>query len=82
MCIRDRPILGGFGLSDGPLTRTEAGYSIGSFYLWKMDKLFQSQAEIDQSPFQTNDTRPGDVKFADLNGDNKIDDKDLSLIHI
>jgi TonB-linked SusC/RagA family outer membrane protein len=40
------PILGGFGLSDGPLTRTEAGYSIGSFYLWKMDKIFQSQSEI------------------------------------
>ena len=74
------PILGGFGLSDGPLTRTEAGYSIGSFYLWKMDKLFQSQSEIDQSPFQTNDTRPGDVKFADLNGDNKIDDKDRAHV--
>ena len=74
------PILGGFGLSDGPLTRTEAGYSIGSFYLWKMDKLFQSQAEIDQSPFQTIDTRPGDVKFADLNGDNKIDDKDRAHV--
>lgn len=74
------PILGGFGLSDGPLTRTEAGYSIGSFYLWKMDKLFQSQSEIDQSPFQTIDTRPGDVKFADLNGDNKIDDKDRAHV--
>ncbi|MBK7373748.1 MAG: TonB-dependent receptor [Saprospiraceae bacterium] len=70
------PILGGFGLSDGPLTRTEAGYAIGSFYLWKMAGIFQSQAEIDQSPFQSIDTRPGDVKFEDLNGDNKIDDKD------
>ena len=45
-----------------------------------MDKLFQSQSEIDQSPFQTNDTRPGDVKFADLNGDNKIDDKDRAHV--
>jgi TonB-linked SusC/RagA family outer membrane protein len=70
------PILGGFGLSDGPLTRTEAGYPIGSFYLWKMTGIFQSQSEIDGSPFQSIDTRPGDVKFADLNGDNKIDDKD------
>lgn len=70
------PILGGFGLSDGPLTRTEPGYSIGSFYLWQMLGIFQTQAEIDHSPFQTVDTRPGDVKFADLNGDNKIDDKD------
>ena len=70
------PILGGFGLSDGPITKTEVGQPIGSFYLYKMEGIFQSQAEIDASPFQTADTRPGDVKFADLNGDNKIDDKD------
>jgi len=70
------PLLGGFGLSDGPITRTEPGYPLGSFYLYKMEGLFQNQAEIDASPFQDDDTRPGDVKFADLNGDNVIDDKD------
>ncbi|HMG14154.1 MAG TPA: SusC/RagA family TonB-linked outer membrane protein, partial [Saprospiraceae bacterium] len=69
-------ILGGFGLSDGPITKTETGYPVGSFYLWKMLGIFQTQGEIDNSPFQTKDTRPGDVKFADLNGDNIIDDKD------
>lgn len=69
-------ILGGFGLSDGPITKTETGYEVGSFYLYKMLGLFQTQEEIDNSPFQTKDTRPGDVKFADLNGDNIIDDKD------
>ncbi len=41
-----------------------------------MEGIFQSQEEIDASPFQTQYTRPGDVKFADLNGDNEIDDKD------
>jgi hypothetical protein len=41
-----------------------------------MEGIFQNQAEIDASPFQTQYTQPGDVKFADLNGDNKIDDKD------
>jgi TonB-dependent starch-binding outer membrane protein SusC len=70
------PILGGFGLSDGALTKTEAGYPIGSFFLYKMAGIFQTQEDIDKSAFQTVDTRPGDVKFADLNGDNKIDDKD------
>lgn len=74
------PITGGFGLSDGAITKTEVGYPIGSFFLWKMDGIFQTQAEIDASPFQTNDTRPGDVKFADLNGDNVIDDKDRAHI--
>ncbi len=70
------PLLGGFGLSDGPITRTEPGYPLGSFYLYKMEGIFQSQAEIDASAFQSDDTRPGDVKFADLNGDNLIDDED------
>lgn len=70
------PILGGFGLGDGPLTRTEAGYPIGSFYLYKMVGIFQSKEEVAASPFQTTYTRPGDVKFADINGDGKIDDKD------
>ncbi len=70
------PILGGFGLSDGAITRTEVGYPIGSFFLYKMEGIFQSQEEIDASPYQTKDTRPGDVKFADLNNDNVIDDKD------
>jgi TonB-dependent SusC/RagA subfamily outer membrane receptor len=74
------PILGGFGLSDGALTRTEPGYTVGSFYLYEMEGLFQSQAEIDASPFQTQYTRPGDVKFADLNDDGKIDDKDRAHV--
>ena len=71
------PLLGGFGLSDGPLTRTEPGFPLGSFYLYKMEGIFQTQAEIDSSATQTNgDTRPGDVKFADLNNDGVIDDED------
>ena len=72
------PILGGFGLSDGPLTKTEPGRPIGSFFLWQMDGLFQTMEEIEASPFQTKDTRPGDVKFVDINSDNIIDDKDRS----
>ncbi|HOY05485.1 MAG TPA: TonB-dependent receptor [Saprospiraceae bacterium] len=74
------PILGGFGLSDGALTKTEPGFPVGSFFLYQSLGLFQTQAEIDASPFQTVNTRPGDVKFADLNGDNKIDDKDRAHI--
>ncbi|MCF8245664.1 MAG: TonB-dependent receptor [Saprospiraceae bacterium] len=70
------PIPGGFGLSDGAITKTEVGYPIGSFFLWKMEGIFQTQEEVDASPFQNKDTRPGDVKFADLNADGIIDDKD------
>ncbi len=70
------PLLGGFGLSDGPITRTEPGFPLGSFYMYKMEGIFQTQEEIDGSAFQNDDTRPGDIRFADLNGDNVIDDKD------
>ena len=72
----DEPILGGFGLSDGPITRTEPGYPLGSFYLYQMEGIFNTLEEIESSPFQTDDTRPGDIKFADLNGDGVIDDED------
>jgi TonB-linked SusC/RagA family outer membrane protein len=70
------PILGGFGLSDGPITRTEPGYPVGSFYLYEVAGIFQSQEEIDASAFQTQYTRPGDIRFVDINGDNVINDKD------
>ncbi len=70
------PVLGGFGLSDGALTRTEPGYPIGSFFLWQMDGIFQDQAAIDAHAFQSRFTQPGDVRFTDINGDNVIDDKD------
>ena len=70
------PILGGFGLSDGPLTKTEQGRPIGSFFLWDMEGIFQTQEQIAASPFQSKDTRPGDIKFRDINNDKIIDDKD------
>jgi len=70
------PILGGFGLSDGPITKTEPGFPIGSFFLYQSLGLFQTQEEIDASAFQSPDTRPGDVRFADLNSDGIIDGND------
>jgi TonB-linked SusC/RagA family outer membrane protein len=39
--------------------------------------IFQSQEEIDASPFQTYGTvKPGDLKYKDQNGDNIIDSQD------
>lgn len=40
--------------------------------------FFKDQKEINNSPQQTfSDVRPGDIKYKDQNGDNKIDDKDV-----
>ena len=38
--------------------------------------LFESYGEIAASPVQTDDTRPGDIKYKDINGDGKIDEYD------
>lgn len=57
-------------------TRTEVGQSIGSFYLLEMEGIFQNEADVLLSAFQGNTIRPGDVKFKDQNGDNRIDNND------
>lgn len=42
--------------------------------------LFQSGEEIANSPVQTGDIRPGDIKYKDLNGDGRIDNYDQGPI--
>ncbi|MCQ6961185.1 TonB-dependent receptor [Mucilaginibacter aquariorum] len=61
-------------------TLTEAGGSIGSFYLIKDIGIFNSQAEVDAYAkdgklIQPN-AAPGDVKFQDTNNDGQINDND------
>lgn len=42
--------------------------------------LFESDADVAASPKQTGDVRAGDIKFKDLNGDDRIDAYDQSPI--
>jgi hypothetical protein len=66
-------------------SRTEVGSSIGRFYGWVTDGIFQSDFWVkshvtpDGEPIQPN-ARVGDFKFKDLNGDGKIDEKDQTWI--
>lgn len=69
------------------ITKTEAGQPIQSFYGWQVEKIFQTQSEIDAlneaAPdgfYQNNLTAPGDIKFRDLNGDGKITDADRTYL--
>lgn len=61
---------------------TEEGYPIAYFYGYVHDGLYQSYADKLGSPDASSlgDYAPGDIKFKDLNGDGKIDDKDRTLI--
>ena len=55
-----------------------AGNRVGQCYGLEAIGFFASQQEINNSPVQTfSDVRPGDVKYKDQNGDNRIDEKDI-----
>ncbi|GAA4791062.1 TonB-dependent receptor [Olivibacter ginsenosidimutans] len=42
--------------------------------------LFQTEEEVANSPYQVGTTKPGDIKYKDLNGDGKIDSYDQGPI--
>lgn len=69
-----------FGGGTGNVTITQVGYPISSFYGRQLIGIFQSQAEIDASPFQSNNTRPGDAQYADVDGDGRISGNDRTII--
>ncbi len=61
------------------LVRT--GHGIDQGFGLKAIGLFHDQADIDNSPVQTfGDVKPGDIKYLDVNGDNQIDNQDVTAI--
>lgn len=56
-------------------TRTVVGGEIGAFYGYKVLGVFQTQQEIDNSPNRGGEV-PGDLKYADTNGDGTITSDD------
>lgn len=66
---------GNYGIPNQSVTRFETGETPGYFYGYKTNGLFQNQAEIAAAASQPG-AKPGDIRYADLNGDNKIDGDD------
>jgi len=62
------------------MTKTEEGGTIGAFYGFVAEGVFQNQEEIDKHADQTGNTQPGDLKFKDIDGDNVITDGDRTII--
>jgi TonB-dependent starch-binding outer membrane protein SusC len=68
------------------------GYAVGSFWGYRLEGIYQSQAEIDAAnaaaleaghPGGYNNgskTVPGDFKFKDLDGDGFLSDKDMTIL--
>ncbi len=47
-----------------------------TFFLYDVVGIFQSQEDIQSSPAQPFNPKPGDLKYRDVNGDKVIDSKD------
>ncbi len=63
--------------------RNQLGYSISSFYGYKVAGLFQSAGEALNYPTAANPQSGGGAgrfKYEDINGDGKIDDKDRTYL--
>lgn len=56
----------------------QTGRSIGQIFGYEADGMYKDQAEIDNRPVKQylSTVRPGDLKFKDQNGDNRIDEYD------
>jgi TonB-linked SusC/RagA family outer membrane protein len=66
-------------------SRLEVGEPIFSYYGWLVDGIFQEQGEVEaanaldgnaDTPYQKDDTAPGDIRFKDLNNDGVVNDRD------
>ncbi|MBE0651044.1 MAG: TonB-dependent receptor [Bacteroidales bacterium] len=74
-----------FQTASYPITRTAVGQPFGAFYGFEELGVFHSQQEIDNykdkngNLIQPN-AKPGDFKWADLNGDGKIDQADRTFL--
>lgn len=75
----------GFQNIQGGITRTTVGQAYNSFFGYQNMGIFQTQADVDSyksakgAIIQPN-ARPGDFKWADLNGDGVITDADRTYI--
>jgi TonB-linked SusC/RagA family outer membrane protein len=69
-----------YGFDTNLSTITEAGYPVNSYFIYDAIGIFQSADEVARSPFQSATTTAGDLKYRDINGDNKITSDDRVII--
>ena len=74
-----------FQASSYPITRTAVGQPINAFYGFQTMGIFQNQGEVesytnaDGKVIQPN-AKPGDFRWADLNGDGQINEDDRTFL--
>ncbi len=73
--------MAGTGPWKGTSTFSDVGTQYNLPYGLRAIGLFQSQEEILNSPNQGANVFPGNIKFQDQNGDNKIDGNDMVILY-
>ena len=75
------PILTGFS---GKTQIHKIGETAGSFFLYDAIGVYKNQDEVDNSPARMNGintiSKPGDVKYRDVNNDGIIDESDKTVV--
>ena len=72
--------LPGIPYLDGGSVRTAVGQPLFSYFGYKALGYFQSDADILAAPTHFFVPKPGDIRYADLNGDGKVDANDRTFI--
>ncbi len=70
------------GIGGAQTHRTVVGESLGHFYGYKTDGIYQNQAEVDAAlpDAFSSGVAPGDIRFVDVNGDGKVDADDRTIL--
>jgi TonB-linked SusC/RagA family outer membrane protein len=61
-----------------PITLTQEGLPVGSFYGWRSVGVFQTNAEA--TAYGQSGAKAGDIKFEDVDGNKIIDDRDRIIL--
>lgn len=72
--------LPGIPYLDEGLNRSASGFPLRSYFGYQSLGFFQSKEDIAASPTHFFTPNPGDIKYADLNGDGKVDANDRTFI--
>lgn len=74
---------GAFGVGGGTAARMQVGQPLGAFYGFKVEGVYQSAQEIAERGVTQSGAQPGDLRFADIDGDGNINfsnDSDKTFI--
>lgn len=65
----------------GTGTITQKGYPISSYYILQADGYFQTPDDVAKGPVQSNDTRPGYIRYKDVKEDGRINGDDRVVVN-